>query len=524
MIYSADPIFYAEDVFEPYGPDHLADVLTFPDVYDPSASDDRELAVETEYAPIDSYLEHLESERTASVQGQLLFEADYLRANRLADGSFDKTAEDQVRQNHRTALGEAEVHSMIMTSIHQLDRETGYFIGFGKSTVDIAREGRNRIDPNSEFHDEYKRSDIELDDELDAHEQRAKLQSGQVKLFVSPSPTKTEMSETTAKKLDYDGRTVVRTRAVSRDGRTQTIKAISIFGITTEAWGKVLLKRGVELPLNPNAKDIMKAHSQMYFEAENADVLELVESAADELGDEEKEQVLMQVRAIRENQQAIQHGADYYVEEWLEHTMELANSRDNGRATKKIGEFIDSFYDGKDSLLTVDLRALVDYHRLPTGEYRMTKELGELVEVMKRNTLWIRAGTKLGNKRTLDKLDQTIAERIVLNETLLQSSSSTVDYTYLQRMNDYLVATQNVNAGGGCAGGTCDVFGGSSVDANGNIVAGNVNSSSTRELRAGEYVFCPDCGLGQRLRKEKDENGKEFFVCRGARCAKKVAA
>lgn len=87
----------------------------------------------------------------------------------------------------------------------------------------------------------------------------------------------------------------------------------------------------------------------------------------------------------------------------------------------------------------------------------------------------------------------------------------------------YYAGTLAAEAGrcaGGCGGGIeYNIFDMASAEYK------NFLSGGSSELKEGNHVHCPDCGKGQKLRKEKsEESGKDYFVCVNPRCAKKVEA
>ena len=441
-------------------------------------------------------LEAVRTERQPiPLEERSLTEVDHLIHHRLPDGSYDPAAEKDIMINLTPAVQEAVMPYAVTETEHEYrenpETRRGTYMWLGKTAVQAAETGLSYHRAESAL----ARVDVEVDEARYAEED---LRLGVVKFFISPRMTREDASLEVAKEEHLADEDSVRASWVKTDENGNITKRIMqsllVRDIPLEAWEALLadpnnpFAKSIVVNSNGSALPIMQAHREL--EAPMGVLREgpvsLVEAVVPYISDPAlRKSVVEQLKLFRTDQEALRRQATDTAERWLEFEKELADSLIDEAATFEVKRFIISLQShwGEKEL------SVIQDHQLPNVEFRMSRELADVVERAKRNVLWGSAGTATGNKELLGGMDPAIAEKIQTNERLIQLSRQLgYGYSVLQADTDRLVASQNLNPGGGCPGET------------------NINFRNSNN------------GNGQNLEEDRDQWFKKKGICAVIQC------
>jgi hypothetical protein len=393
---------------------------------------------------------------------RFLSEVDHLSRLRKYDGSYDSRDLSEIHENLITAVKEAAVPFAVSTT-HQEYRD-GSFYWIDQTPIDVAMSGYKFHNHESAI----KRVDVEVEEAIDVS---LNLKPGKVKIFISPRMTLSDAPYDIAKQehLADDDQIRIHSLNIDQSGNVvgKYMQSMLIRDIPLSAWFGLLndqnniFSQSFNLVEDDSAITIMRTHSQLEIDEEKlpGGVLDIARATLPYMDEVSREKVENQLRLFEANQNDIHDIAETIAARWLDFEIELNESLLDGRATQTIINFIASL-NGSWSEKTNDLIKNCQDNK---GNLFMTRELAVELEKAKRNTLWVSAAVSAGNQEIINKVGYETASRIYENEAkisnLLGSDNLTGDQiNIISNLNNSLIASHNVNIGGGCAGSTNGSF------------------------------------------------------------------
>lgn len=399
-----------------------------------------------------------------SADQRFLSEVYLLNQNRLPDGSYPEEVRRDILVNLKTATLEAAVPHAVSTTRYEYEPtsdRTGVFKWMGKTAVENAMSGYRFYEADAA----RRRVDVEVDEARHLEEEHS---PDVMKFLISPRMTRKDADIQTAKEalLADDDSIRATWLETNPDGSIKecVMQSLLVRDIPLESWVAMLedpnsiFGKSITVADPDSALSVMQVHRELQIPLEAAPdgPVDLVRAVLPYIEDElTREKVANQITLFESDQDKIDMYATNIAERWLQFEEELATSLEAGNATLEIKRFIVNLqHDWSEE----DLEVLRGHEY---GEdYFVSEELAVLLEKAKRNILWASAGVITGNKKVLQQMDKETAWQIYQNEVELQAVSGNIwQMRELEARNNRLVASQNVETGGGCATGAGSVFG-----------------------------------------------------------------
>jgi hypothetical protein len=301
------------------------------------------------------------------------------------------------------------------------------------------------------------------------------------------------------------------------------MQSLLVRAIPLTAWVRMLrdpqniFKKAVWIDDEESALSVMKVHKQLEVpEAVLPEgVISLVEAVLPYLDTQARAAVEQQLHLFRTNQGGLHDKAMNIANRWLSFETALADSLYTGYATEEVEGFIRDLAFQWNGEMAAEIMENTDSY----GRINMNRSLAAKLEISRQNTLWVSAAVITKNERVLKQLAPDIAQQIYVNEMFLQTmiagGASARDMQQVESQNSKAIATQNVEAGGGCPGSGKGLFGSSNNPSNGTEGGADMKCP---EVKNGQRVKCPGC---KEMVKAIVPN-KESIYCSNGAC--KLAA
>ncbi|MGI9028129.1 MAG: hypothetical protein ACR2FM_04825 [Candidatus Saccharimonadales bacterium] len=398
------------------------------------------------------------------VDERLLTEIDHLAAHRLENGSYPDDVLADVLVNLKTAVQEGGIPHAVSTTEHEYlpaAERGGVFMWMGKTAVQNAMSGyRFHIDPEA-----IKRVDVEIDEARHAQED---LGPGILKILISPKMSEKDASPEVAQKEHLADDDAIRMSWLTTDEngviQKRTLQSLLVKDVPLDAWVAMLqdpdniFGKSIAVKDPDSALSVMQVHRELEIpiSAVNANVVDIVGAVVPYIADQQmKASVVEQIKKFNSDQVELDKRAEYIAQQWLRFEVELDKSFAQGSATYEIERFI----VGLQTKWKISDAEIINNH-LVGNSYLMTRQLAAIVEKAKQNTLWTSAAVMTGNEAVLKQMDTKVAQRINHNaERMYVAQQTGVDTRAYEAENNRLIASQNINVGGGCGGTNSDAFG-----------------------------------------------------------------
>lgn len=399
------------------------------------------------------------------VNERTLIDVDLINDNRSPDGSFDELFLAESRQNYYSAVIEIGMQYSIATTEHPVayiqeeERLRRTFMSLGKTAVQAAESGFM-------FHvheSALARVPVEVSEARD-HEEN--LMPGKTKVAISPriSPKDGDYEEAKAENLaDQDAIRITRAK-VDEQGEVvaRQMESILVRDVPLNAWVALLkdpnniFGRAVVVEDEESALAVMKTHAELEIPDDQLpggpiDILREVYRYITD--DEASRRVAMHIQnfEIRDHED-LTRKAYNIATRWQRFDIALADSLREGVATGEIQAFVYRFQDmwNEEDLDLIDERQLTD------GRIIMDRRLAARIAHARQNTLLTTAGVLSRDEEVIAQMDPKIVVSVLEKEDAVQifqdAGASYDQFFALEYESALLIATQNVQIGGGCAG------------------------------------------------------------------------
>lgn len=437
-----------------------------------------------------------------AIDERVLSEVDNINNSRLSDGTIPELTLDSIKQNLFTASQEAAMPYAVSTTRHEYleNKETGNrtFTWLGKTAVQAAMSGyRFHSHPEA-----IKRVDVEVDE---ARNYTENLDTGQVKVFISPRMTRADATIEDARNEHLGDDDAIRVSWLEADSENnisgRVMQSILVRDIPFSAWTNMLkdenniFGKSIELEDEDSALSVMKVHRQLELPLDKLpngpiDIFEAVVEYVED--DALKLKLQKETKKYYKDQDKMTKVAEEKAEEWLEFEIELANSIYQNKATPEIERFINvlQHYWSDEDLNVIKNNYDED------GGFQMTRELAVVIESARQNLLWSSAAIEIDNKEVKDQLNQEVLSKIAQNNQIIAiAKSSGMDYSQLEAQTHRLIAGQKIDVGGGCPGKNQSKFR-ANVENNSVNQEDNNSSESSDKIEFNKYGKCrvKSCG------------------------------
>lgn len=396
-----------------------------------------------------------------AVKERNLTEVDHLLDHRLNDGYYSPGVLADIRTNLVPAVQEAAMpfavskveHPFITTP--EVGGQRGTFMWLGKTAIEAAMSGyRFHRHPAAR-----QRVGIEVDEAAygETHQDPQVM-----KVFLSPRMSRKDASLAVARQEHLADEDAVRTShlVVYKEGNIEKreMESLLVRDIPLEAWVAMLadpnniFDKSILVDEPDSALSVMQVHQDLEIPLEKCPEgpITVVEAVIPHIADPAlRRSVIEQLALFRGDQETLRSKAESIADRWLEFEVQLADSLASGYASPEIKIFIIGLQEhwGDEDL------EIILAHQLPGHEYKMTRQLAAVLESAKQNTLWTTAGAATGNQFVLDQIDPRVVEQIIVNEELIEiARRNNMSTAGLETKNNKLIASQNVDVGGGCPG------------------------------------------------------------------------
>lgn len=461
--------------------------------------------------------ERLIDERTIA---HALTEVDHLNRLRLPDGSHHPAVEAGILANLVPAVKEAAIPRAVSTVYQQKRGEKFWWLD--QTSEDVAASGYK-------FHEHpvaLQRVAIEVEEDADVC---INLQPGYVKILISPRLTPYEASRQIAEQEHLADDDMVRIHWLDTDDSGRVVgkymQSILVRDVPLAAWNGLLADQDTLLdkPIittDPHAsRSVMEAHAKMHIPADRlingvVDVIAAVVPHVRAIDPEAARSVEAQLLLFTSDQETLHEQATTIARRWLAFEKQLADSMYYGSATPAIMQFIESVEDQCSN----DFLELLRRNTAYDGTLMMNAELAALMEQMRQNTLWTRAGVMTGNHRVINQLSESACRQIYDNELYLQQlMHEDIEMTVLQTIEsqgNHIIAKENVNVGGGCPGSLSNLFRGKSNEQEG-------ENGKTEVMKCVKCPLCGREGVDAHIKHEQKQKTITCSKCKQSKVYKK---
>ena len=427
----------------------------------------------------------------------ILFNVRYLAENCLdkKQGLFALEVENDVLQQDKTEIAEADIHKLGTVVRQRHDPVLGQYISLGAGTIDNNIKGCEALDMDDEGnHFEFFRRVEEITDEVTVLEPyyQEGMRSGRKKVFISPSPTHHEVDPEVAIAFGYDDRTMFRIQSLSNDGQLKAMQSFSVFDIPAKAWAAFLADR-YNTPIEPTALAVMQHCNQI--DLEDGTVEELLRTfiggVMKYVSDDDKTSLQRQLDAFLYQQVALEEQAEYYAQEKLAFEKELAVCW-QGPASPQIISRLRAVWE---QLKPDTQRQLSE--RLVGDNLYVDDYVAELLVQLKTVTIDNRAGLATYNERTIKRAASKIGlattlELAAQEQHIQQFGLSSSGNDFMIRRAEQQIAEAGLGCGGGCSVSVVDLFSEDGRTAKEAGLTGTLYES--RDLDKNSRCDCPKTG------------------------------
>lgn len=392
-----------------------------------------------------------------AVEERVLTEVEHLSHGRLPNGEYMPGVEEAVFLNLKTAVQEAAMPYAVTTTTHEYLRTSdrkGVFLWMGRTAVQNALSGYK-------FHrapEARERVGIEVDEARHAEND---LRPGVMKVFISPRMSEQDADRETAKQEHLADDDAVRVSWIETDGQgnitQRKLQSLLVRDIPLEAWVAMLqdpnnvFGRAFEVEDPNSALSVMGLHRGLELPLNKLQdgPVGIVQAVLPYIEDPEiRRSVEYQLARFEGDQDKLDEQADMIARRWLQFEKDLEESLHTGWANKGIRRFIVGLQHhwSDDDLAFINGQAMGQ-------DYLMSRELAILLENAKQNTLWTEAGVISGNEKVINQMDDAVVLQILDNHQQIYGNGfDPYQAQLLEMQNIRLIASQNVNVGGGCNG------------------------------------------------------------------------
>lgn len=396
-----------------------------------------------------------------------LSEVDNLFAHRLPNGTYPAESLANDMQNRVTAVKEAaapyaisETEHMIVEEVIDGRRERA-ILWMGKVTMDAVDVAMSGYD----FHQhDIARQCVDIEVEEAEHAQ-ATLRPGRAQIYVSPRLSETDAPHDVAKQEHLADQDALRVSWMSQDPQTgqsvRKLQAILISDIPLEGWvawarsPHNIFGRSLYIDDEASALGMRRAFKQMETDLTNLPqgVITILKDVLPHIEDPVARTAVNEHinRFEWSNQTELDKQAVAIAERWQAFDIALSESRQYGRATFEVEQFV---YGLQHQWGMKDVE-LIAAHRLPDGGLAMSRELEARIETAQQAILFASAGVVTGNERVLAQLSPQEAHRILEAEEsiqALQRQGRLGEARAAQAQQNRLIARNNIRVGAGCPG------------------------------------------------------------------------
>jgi hypothetical protein len=420
-----------------------------------------------------------------------LSEVDHLLAHRQTDGTYDQSVLSDISTNLFTAVQEAAMPYAVTETRHEVAEIDGRrtFMWLGKTAVQAAESG-------FDFHISkagQARVKVEVDEARHAEHD---MKPGITKVFISPRMSEKDAPKEVAEAEHVAHDDAVRVSWLETDtsGRVvaRKMQSLLVRDIPLDAWVRMLADpnnifgKSVAVDDPESALAVMKVHRELELPTDKLPEgpVSLVEALIPYVDDLNiAESLERQLALFRCDQNDLQKKAKNIAERWLEFEKQLAESIYDGVATEAIRVFIGSLQQRWDK----DALAALSELQTPNGGYMMTRQLAAILEDAQKNILWTSAAVISGNEKVMNQMDSVTLRMIQKNELAIQAAQyAQASSAELQARNSRMIAGQNIEVRGGCAGSTKGRFNDGDPDVMASVFDGEgVINPNNKESRWG---------------------------------------
>ncbi len=383
-----------------------------------------------------------------------LSEVEYLRANRLEDGSLPEAVLQDAFDNILSDGYEAVIPHGV-ARFEQMRHGRDYY-WMGKSSVQMSRDGHH-YHTHQFAHD---RVGVEEDEAIDA---RDNLTPGMVKVLISPRAKGTiDATDQEAKDEQLDDKDMVRIQYLKTDEAgmvtAKVVESAQLPPVPVSVWVRFLqdpdnlFGRPVFAGNHNSALAVMETHRETYLTRAQipGGVVDIARALIDYADDDvTRAELENHVERLTYEQDEIRARATRIAEDRLHFLAELADSLDQEVATEDVAQYVNVFYphfQGQQKLL-------VDHMHRADGSYAMNDDFAELCADLNKFVSWVRAGVVTGNAAIIRDVGLPVAERIHGEEVMMVHN----DMSWQQRLHmmtgvNQQIATSGVKSiGSGCS-------------------------------------------------------------------------